>query len=75
MELVTDLWAVAVNDDNAPAVEHEIYDWTEAVARMSKLVGDRRPLSGWRERVTAYSDDSSAFRHRRAGPINAPSES
>src|SRR5689334_1281518 len=75
MELITHLWAVAVDDDNPPTIEHEIDNWTEALTGVSKLVGDRRPFAWRRQGVAPNGDDCGAIGHRCAAPINAPSES
>ena len=51
-QLVANLRAVAVHEQRSPAVERQIDDRSEAFARMSKLIGDGRPLARRRERVT-----------------------
>src|SRR3954469_1188025 len=38
MKLIANLRTVAVHDDDSPAIEYEIYNGPQALARMSKLI-------------------------------------
>ena len=55
-QLVADLRSVAVHDADVPAVQREVDDRTEALARVAELVVDRALLASRREGVPAQRD-------------------
>jgi hypothetical protein len=64
-ELVADLRAIAMHDDDAPSIEHEVNDWPETGPRVSELVRNGRTLTwrGQRIATNRYHRSARRFRH------------
>ena len=74
-ELIAHLRSVAVHETQIPAIEREIDDRAEALARVRELVADRAVNAGGRERIAAERDDCRlriALRHFLTRARSAP---